>query len=79
MYPISYGEIQKTFGPFEARDQLERWLVWGGYPEIGNHSSAQKREQLLGELVGSYLYRDLLELDGMRKPEKIVDLLLAEL
>jgi predicted AAA+ superfamily ATPase len=33
------------------------------------------RERLLGELVGSYLYRDLLELDGLRKPEKIVDLL----
>jgi predicted AAA+ superfamily ATPase len=34
-----------------------------------------RREQLLGELDGSYLYRDLLELDNLRKPEKIVDLL----
>jgi predicted AAA+ superfamily ATPase len=75
MYPVSYGEIQQTFGPFEAREQLDRWLIWGGYPEIAVEESTQRREQLLGELVGSYLYRDLLELDGLRKPEKIVDLL----
>lgn len=75
MYPVSYGEIHQTFGPFEAREQLDRWLIWGGYPEIAVEESTQRREQLLGELVGSYLYRDLLELDGLRKPEKIVDLL----
>ncbi|MDX1436532.1 MAG: ATP-binding protein [Anaerolineales bacterium] len=75
MYPVSYGEIQQTYGPFEARDQLDRWLIWGSYPEILIEERTQRREQLLGELVGSYLYRDLLELDGLRKPEKIVDLL----
>jgi hypothetical protein len=75
MYPVSYGEIQQTFGPFEAREQLDRWLIWGGYPEISVEESARRRDQLLGELVGSYLYRDLLELAGLRKPEKIVDLL----
>ena len=75
MHPVSYGEIQQTFGPFEAREQLDRWLIWGGYPEIVVEESTQRRDQLLGELVGSYLYRDLLELDGLRKPEKIVDLL----
>jgi len=75
MFPVSYGELQQTFGDFEARAQLDRWIVWGGYPEIVAEEKTPKREQLLGELVGSYLYRDLLELEGLRKPEKIVDLL----
>lgn len=75
MYPVSYGVIQDTLGRFEAREQLDRWLIWGGYPEIVTQESKQMREQLLGELVGSYLYPDLLELDGLRKSEKIVDLL----
>ena len=75
MYPVSYGETQQTFGHFEARDQLDRWLIWGGYPEIIIEDRTTRRDQLLGELVGSYPYRDLLELDGLRKPEKIVDLL----
>jgi hypothetical protein len=75
MYPVSYEEIQQTFGPFEAREQLDRWLIWGGYPENVVEESVQRRDQLLGELVGSYLYRDLLELHCLRKPEKIINLL----
>jgi predicted AAA+ superfamily ATPase len=75
LYPVSYAEIRQTFGVFEARSWLERWLVWGGYPAIVTTESATLREKLLGELVGSYLYRDLLELDGIRRSEKIVDLL----
>jgi len=33
------------------------------------------RERLLGEIVGAYLYRDILELEGLRRSDKIVDLL----
>jgi hypothetical protein len=73
LYPVSYEEIARTWGEFEAKAQLERWLIWGGYPAIVTAESA--RESMLGELVGSYLYRDLLELDGVRRADKIVDLL----
>jgi hypothetical protein len=75
LYPVGYQELQKTFGNFESRQQLERWLIWGGYPEIVAIDSASMREKLLGELVGSYLYRDILEMDGVHRAEKIVDLL----
>ncbi len=75
LYPVSYGEIAQTWGEFEARVQLERWLIWGGYPAVVTTESAAVRESLLGELVGSYLYRDILELDGVRRSAKIVDLL----
>lgn len=74
LYPVSYGELAETLGEFEARADLERWLIWGGYPGIVT-AEARLRERLLGELVGSYLYRDILELDGVRRAEKIVDLL----
>jgi len=75
LYPISYGEIRQTLGALEARTQLERWLVWGGYPTIVTTDNPVLRERLLGELVGSYLYRDILELEGIRRAEKIVDIL----
>ncbi len=74
LYPVSYNELVATYGAFEARAELERWLVWGGYPAIVI-AEATLRERLLGELVGSYLYRDILELDGIRRSGKIVDLL----
>ncbi|MBC8509820.1 MAG: ATP-binding protein [Anaerolineales bacterium] len=75
LYPVSYGEVRETFGTLETRNQLERWLTWGGYPAIITTENPDLRARLLGELVGSYLYRDILELDGLRRSEKIVDLL----
>jgi predicted AAA+ superfamily ATPase len=75
LYPVSYAEIAQTLGAFEAKAQLERWLIWGGYPAVVTTESAAVRETLLGELVGSYLYRDILELEGVRRSDRIVDLL----
>lgn len=75
LYPVSYKELQKTYGAFEARSQLERWLVWGSYPAVVTTEMTTLRERLLGELVGSYLYRDILEFNGVRHAGKIVDLL----
>jgi predicted AAA+ superfamily ATPase len=75
LYPVSYRELQQTIGTLETRAQLERWLVWGGYPTIVTTDNPTMRERLLGELVGSYLYRDILDLEGVRRADKIVDLL----
>jgi len=75
LFPVSYLEIRQTWGSIEARSQLERWLVWGGYPVIVTTEKPSLREKLLGELVGAYLSRDILELEGVRRSEKIVDLL----
>ena len=75
LHPVSYRELRQTLGVLETRAQLERWLVWGGYPAIVTTDAPALRERLLGELVGAYLYRDILELEGIRRAEKIVDLL----
>lgn len=74
-YPVSYAEIRQTLGVLETRSQLERWLVWGGYPAVVTADNPAYRSQILDELVGSYLYRDLLNLEGLRKSDKLVDLL----
>lgn len=75
LYPLSYAELSNTLGVLETRKQLEQWIIWGGYPVIATTPDVKLRERLLNELVGSYLYRDLLEIEGIRRPEKIVDLL----
>ena len=75
LYPVSYAELRQTMGALEARTQLERWMIWGGYPTMVTTDNPAVRERLLGELVGSYLYRDILDLEGVRRADKIVDLL----
>ena len=74
LYPISYPEISQTMGNLEAKAMLEEQLIWGGYPEIIT-AAPPLRARLLGELTGSYLFRDLLALEGLRRADKLVDLL----
>lgn len=75
LYPVSFGELLNTYGLLEAKKQLERWLIFGTYPEVVTTDDIQKRKQYLDELVGSYLYKDILEMEGIKHPEKLVDLL----
>lgn len=75
LYPLSYQELSDFYGNLETRSQLERWLIWGGYPAIVTEVDRPTRERLLLELVDSYLYRDLLELEDIRHASKIVNLL----
>ena len=75
LYPVSYWETEQTFGSFEARANLEERLIWGSYPAIIQAKNKANRSSLLEELVGSYLYQDILMLDGLRRADKIVDLL----
>lgn len=75
LFPVSYFECKQTFGAFETRQWLDRWLIWGGYPSMVITDNHSLRERMLGELVGSYLYRDILALEGIRRSDKIVDLL----
>lgn len=75
LYPVSFGELKNTYGLFETKKQLERWLIFGTYPEVVTALDAQKRKQYLDELVGSYLYKDILEMEGLKHPDKLVNLL----
>lgn len=75
MYPVSYAEIRQAFGAIEARSQLERWMVWGGYPAVTTLNDPALRERLLGEITGAYLYRDILEMEGIRHADKLISLL----
>jgi len=75
LYPVSYQEIEKWQGSFEARQQLERWLIFGAYPEALTIESRRQREDYLAELVSSYLYKDMLDFGDIKKSDKIVDLL----
>lgn len=75
LFPVSFNELRETYGSLETRSQLQRWMVWGGYPAIVTEADVSLREKLLHELVGSYLYKDVLELEDIRRSSKLVNLL----
>lgn len=75
LYPVSYTELGKYLGELEAKNLLERWLVWGGYPEAVLEEDSVKRKDYLNTLTGTYLFRDILELAGVRKPKIVMEIL----
>ena len=75
MFPISCGEIIDTYGLLDERRTLENRLIYGCYPDIIMHPEASRR--YLTELTQSYLYKDILSLNDVRKPELLDKLLQA--
>lgn len=75
LYPLAQSEIGQTENPAQTAANLESRLVYGSYPEIVLISDNRRREQYLREIVSSYLYKDILEMDGVRHSAKISRLL----
>lgn len=74
LYPIAISELYNGDAN-EINQQLEERLIFGSYPKIFHFASAQEKKEELHEIVSSYLYRDILELENIRNSEKIRDLL----
>ena len=66
LLPLSFSELCNHHGLLEEKRQLHRRLLFGEYPEIIN--SYGEEQTLLSLLAGSYLYKDLLMLDSIKKP-----------
>jgi len=73
--PFSVEELSAGRNRFELERDLERDLVYGLYPEVQACGSDSERAAFLRELHASYLFKDILEMGGIRQPRKIVDLL----
>ncbi|MCG6534798.1 MAG: ATP-binding protein [Syntrophales bacterium LBB04] len=75
LYPLAQMEIGANENPAQTSANLESRLIYGSYPEIVLMADNRRREQYLQEIVASYLYKDVLELDGVRHSAKIGRLL----
>lgn len=75
LFPISTKEIYDTQGLIAAKQTLESRLIFGSYPDVVSHSSDAK--EILFNLSSSYLYKDLLSLDSIRRPAMLSKLLTA--
>ncbi|MFN9711149.1 MAG: ATP-binding protein, partial [Bacteroidota bacterium] len=75
MYPVSFGEMVRHHGLLEEKRLLSHRLIYGYYPEVVNQMGAEK--EILKQLSDSFLYRDVLLLDQIKKPSAIIKLLQA--
>ncbi len=75
LYPISYGEMVDHHGAMEESRLLEHRLIYGYYPNVVTADGDEK--EVLKQLTDSYLYKDLLMIDNIKRTDKIIGLLQA--
>ncbi len=75
LYPLSQMEIKTLESPVDTKANLEQRLIFGSYPEVVLAKSTDEKITYLRELVSSYLYKDILEIEGIKHSDKISKLL----
>lgn len=75
LYPLSFAEMVQQNGLVHEKRLLEHRLIYGYYPEIVTKTGEE--EELLKLLANSYLYKDLLMLEQIKKPLLLEKLLKA--
>jgi predicted AAA+ superfamily ATPase len=75
MFPLSFAEMAAHHGLLEERRLMPHRLVFGYYPEIVSRPGDEA--ELLKLLTESYLYKDVLTLDRIKKSDGLVKLLRA--
>ncbi len=75
LFPIAYQEMEQHTNFLQEKRLLAHRLVYGSYPEIVTHLGDEK--QRLKQLADSYLFKDILIWERIKKPEKLEKLLQA--
>jgi predicted AAA+ superfamily ATPase len=73
--PFSQREIAPTETTLETRQNLESRLIHGSYPEVVTLDSFGRKTDYLRDIVGAYLLKDILAIDGLKNSGKMKDLL----
>jgi predicted AAA+ superfamily ATPase len=75
LYPISQIELSNLYNPYEIKNKLEEWLIFGGYPEVVVTADKTEKIKLLEEIVQAYLLKDILNLEKVKSAKILLDLL----
>ena len=75
MFPISFSEMVSHTNLLEELRLIPHRMVFGYYPEVVSNPGSES--VILKELSNSFLYKDILSLENINKPEKIIRLLKA--
>lgn len=75
LFSISVLELYEQFGGMYVLQKLEDLLIYGAYPDVLNASSGDDKKEYLMSIRDSYLLKDILELESVKNPSKLSDLL----
>ena len=75
LFPFAQMEYSTYEDLTQTRARLEERLIYGCYPELLQLSGNDEKANYLKEIVNAYLLKDILEIDGVRNSNKMLNLL----
>ncbi|MBR3896301.1 MAG: ATP-binding protein [Bacteroidaceae bacterium] len=75
MFPLTFKEMVNHSNFMEEVRMIPHRMIYGYYPEVVNSIGGER--VVLKELSDSYLYKDILSLESINKPDKMIRLLKA--
>lgn len=75
LFPFTLSELAAHTSRREEQRMLEQRMIFGLYPEVVTHPTDART--ILTNLTNNYLYRDLLEYRGVKKPAVLQKLVRA--
>lgn len=73
--PFSQKEISQIENALDTKRNLESRLIYGSYPEVVTLESFERKTDYLRDIVGAYLLKDILTIDGLKNSGKMRELL----
>jgi len=77
LYPLSVAEMIQAINKRELNRQLESLLLYGSYPAVFQASSFEEKQKYIKHIASDYLYKDVLQISAIKKPDVIYQLLQA--
>jgi len=74
LYPLAQMELASTENFLETKSNFDDRLIYGSYPELEHLDNLTDKADYLKEQVNSYLLKDILAFEGVRKSDKLVPL-----
>jgi len=74
LYPFAQLELAQEQNAFDLKQKLEDFLLFGSYPNVYTAKTKDEKISALNDIADSYLLKDVLAIDRVKKPKIIIDL-----
>lgn len=75
LFPFAQMELLQKEDYLMSVSNLEERLIFGGYPELIQLPERNDKIEYLKEMINAYLLKDIIAFEGIKKRDKIINLL----
>ena len=75
LYPLAYSEVKEKYAQTFPQTALQEMLRFGMFPKVHTLANDGQKKDYLYEYINNYLHKDILTLENIKKPSKVIDLL----